>query len=105
MSAGHPLSAASTLTLSDYLDCDHVVVNVAGGRQGAVDTRLGALGHARRASVAGPYHAFAADPSLAAAEAPEEIGTMSFAMAWHPRLDSDPAQQRLRDTIRAAAPE
>ena len=64
----------------------------------------GRLGHARRASVAGPYHAFAADairgtrlvatlpwrfagdpaadPSLAVAEAPEEIGTMSFVMAW-----------------------
>jgi DNA-binding transcriptional LysR family regulator len=125
MSAGHPLASADALTLREYLDCDHVVVNVLGGRQGAVDTRLEALGHARRANVTVPYHAFAAaairgtrlvatlprrfagdlaeDPSLALAWAPAEIAPMSFAMAWHPRLDGDPAQRWLRDTIRVAA--
>jgi hypothetical protein len=36
--------------------------------------------------------------------APEETSTMSFAMTWHPRLDGDPAQQWLRDTIRATTP-
>ena len=126
MSAGHPLAANRTLTLSDYLDCDHVVVDVLAGRQGAVDTRLEALGRARRASVTVSYHALAAaavrdtrlvatlprrfaghltaDPALAVTGAPEETGTLSFSMAWHPRLDGDPAQRWLRDTVRAAAP-
>jgi DNA-binding transcriptional LysR family regulator len=125
MSAGHPLASA-TLTLADYLACEHVVVDLLAGRQGTVDTRLEALGRARRASVTVSYHAFAAaairdtrlvatlprrfagrltaDPTLAVTEAPEEIGTLSFAMAWHPRLDGDPAQRWLRDTVRAAAP-
>jgi DNA-binding transcriptional LysR family regulator len=126
MSAGHPLAAAGTLTLQDYLDCDHVVVNMAGGRQGGLDTRLEALGRARRASVTVPYHAAAAaairetplvatlpwrfagdltaDPSLTVTEAPGETGTMSFTMAWHPRLDGDPAQKWLRDAIRTTKP-
>jgi DNA-binding transcriptional LysR family regulator len=126
MSAGHPLAGVGTLTLGDYLDCDHVVVDVLAGRQGTVDTRLEALGRGRRASVTVSYHAFAAaavrdtrlvatlprrfaghltaDRALAVTGAPEEIGTLSFAMAWHPRLDGDPAQRWLRDTIRAAAP-
>jgi DNA-binding transcriptional LysR family regulator len=99
---------------------------VAGGRQGALDTRLEALGCARRATAAVPYHGLApaavrgtrlvatlprrlgadltADPSLALTGAPQETGTISFAMTWHPRLDGDPAQQWLRDTIRAARP-
>jgi len=126
MSSGHPLAASATLTLGDYLACDHVVVDVLAGRQGTVDTQLEALGRARRASVTVSYHAFAAaavrdtrlvatlprrfaghltaDRTLAVTGAPEEIGTLSFAMAWHPRLDGDPAQRWLRDTIRAAAP-
>jgi DNA-binding transcriptional LysR family regulator len=126
MSAGHPLAAAGPLTLGDYLACDHVVVDVLAGRQGTVDTRLEALGRPRRASVTVSYHAFAAaairgtpliatlprrfaghlaaDRTLAVTSAPEEIGTLSFSMAWHPRLDGDPAQRWLRDTARAAAP-
>jgi len=59
MSAAHPLSNAGTLALQGYLECDHVVVNVAGGRQGALDTRLETLGRARRASATVPYHALA----------------------------------------------
>jgi DNA-binding transcriptional LysR family regulator len=31
--------------------------------------------------------------------APDEIGTVSFVMSWHPRLDNDAAQRWLRDTI------
>jgi DNA-binding transcriptional LysR family regulator len=126
MSAGHPLAVAGPLTLADYLACDHVVVDVLAGRQGTVDTRLEALGRARRASVTVSYHAYAAavirdtrlvatlprrfaghltaDRTVVVTGAPEEIGTLSFSMAWHPRLDADPAQQWLRDTIRAAAP-
>ena len=31
--------------------------------------------------------------------APDEIGAISYAMSWHPRLDDDDAQRWLRDTI------
>jgi DNA-binding transcriptional LysR family regulator len=31
--------------------------------------------------------------------APDEIGSMSYAMSWHPRLDDDAAQRWLRETI------
>lgn len=126
MSAGHPLSAAGTIALPDYLDCDHVVIDLHAGRQASFDTRVEALGRARRARVTVRDHPLAiaavretrlvatvparlavdlaADPSLAVAWAPPEFGTISFSMAWHPRLDGDPAQRWLRDTIRAVAP-
>jgi DNA-binding transcriptional LysR family regulator len=40
--------------------------------------------------------------SLSVIPTPAEITPISFSMAWHPRLDNDPAQQWLRKTIRAA---
>jgi DNA-binding transcriptional LysR family regulator len=125
LSTDHPLHAVDRLSLKDYLDCDHVVVDIAGGRQGAVDVRLEALGHQRRASVIVPYHAFAAGairetnlvatlprrfvdglveiPSQVVIEAPAAIGPVSFSTAWHPRLDNDPAHCWLRETVRATA--
>ena len=60
LSAEHPLARAAAPTLDAYLDYDHVVINIAEGRQGAVDIRLGALGRPRRANVTVPYHALAA---------------------------------------------
>jgi DNA-binding transcriptional LysR family regulator len=117
----HPLAQRSALSLEDYLDCAHAVVDVTDGRQGQVDRRLEALGRPRRASVTVPYHAAAAaavpgsalvatlPTGLAVAQAvpgittvvaaPEEIGPMSYAMSWHPRLDDDAAHRWLRDAI------
>ncbi len=122
LSAGHPLAQTDPPTLDAYLSCDHVVVNLIGGRQGAIDTRLGALGRQRRANVTVPYHTLAAavaqetsliatlpsrllstlaiPPGLTVIAPPPEIGPVSFSMAWHPRLDNDPAHRWLRDTIR-----
>jgi DNA-binding transcriptional LysR family regulator len=34
---------------------------------------------------------------------PVELEPFQYFMAWHPRLDHDPAQQWLRDTIRSVA--
>ena len=124
LSAKHPLARGAAPTLDSYLDCDHVIVNIAEGRQGLLDTRLGGLGWARRASLTVPYLALAAavvqgtnlvatlpkqfletltiPRSLSVIPAPAEIGPISFSMAWHPRLDNDPAQQWLRETIRSA---
>ena len=124
LSAEHPLARAAQPTLDAYLDCDHVIINIGDGRQGAVDIRLGALGRPRRANVTVPYNALAAavvqqtnliatlpnrlldaltiPAPLSVIPAPAEIGPVSFSMAWHPRLDNDPAQQWLRETIRSA---
>ena len=124
LSAEHPLARAGEPTLDAYLDCDHVIINIAEGRQGAVDIRLGALGRPRRANVTVPYTALAAavvqetnliatlpnrlldaltiPTSLSVIPTPAEITPISFSMAWHPRLDNDPAQQWLREKIRAA---
>lgn len=121
VSSSHPLAQSSDVSLADYLECAHIVVDVADGRQGHVDRRLEALGRPRRASVTVPYHAAAAAavpgtalvatlPQSFAIQhatpgvttvipAPGEIGPMSYTMSWHPRLDHDAAQRWLRDTI------
>jgi DNA-binding transcriptional LysR family regulator len=117
----HPLAQASAIPLADYLECAHIVVDVTDGRQGHVDRKLEALGRPRRASLTVPYHAAAAAavpgtalvatlPQSFATQhaspgtttvvpAPKEIGPMSYAMSWHPRLDGDDAQRWLRDLI------
>jgi DNA-binding transcriptional LysR family regulator len=117
----HPLARRSGLTLDDYLDCAHVVIDIADGRQGNVDRRLETLGRPRRASVTVPYHAAAAAavpgtplvatlpvdlatrlavPGVTAVvAAPEQVGAIACAMSWHPRLDDDAAQRWLRETI------
>jgi DNA-binding transcriptional LysR family regulator len=123
LSSHHPLAQRTVLSLEDYLHSSHVVVDVTDGRQGHVDRRLESLGRPRRASVTVPYHAAAAaavpGTSLVATlpssfairhatpgattviPAPAEIGPMSYAMSWHPRLDDDAAQRWLRDSITA----
>jgi len=122
LSAEHPSAGKAALSLDEYLECAHAVVDIADGRQGAVDQRLDALGRPRRASVTVPYHAAAAaaaretqlvatlprrladdlvgDPSLVLVDAPPEIPAVTLFMDWHPRLDDDPAQRWLRDLIR-----
>lgn len=121
VSSHHPLALRCAVSLEDYLQCAHVVVDVTDGRQGHVDTRLESLGRSRRATVTVPYHTAAAaavpGTSLVATlprrlavqhaaagitsviPAPDDIGAMSYAMSWHPRLDNDPAQRWLRNTI------
>jgi DNA-binding transcriptional LysR family regulator len=126
MSREHPLAAHPHITLDEYLACSHVVVNIADGQQGALDQRLQARGAPRRASLTVAFHAAAAaavpgtmlvatlpwrlvtnnarDKTTRVIRAPTEFESMSFWMAWHPRLDNDPAQQWLRDTIRSLTP-
>jgi DNA-binding transcriptional LysR family regulator len=121
VASSHPLAQATGMTLADYLDCAHVVVDIVDGRQGLVDRRIEALGRPRRASVTVPYHAAAAAcvpgtalvatlPARYAIEqarpgsttviaVPPEIGKVSFAMSWHPRLDDDAGHRWLREAI------
>jgi DNA-binding transcriptional LysR family regulator len=120
----HPLAAAGpAMTLDDYLDCAHLLVEVVDGDQSVIDGYLQGLGTPRTASVTVPYHAAAADlvpgtslvatiparlaahhtgePGIAVIPAPAEVQDMSYQMVWHPRLDGDPAQRWLRDAVRA----
>ena len=123
LSADHPLSDRAQLGLDDYLRCSHVAVNVIGGDQTVIDRHLQALGTPRRISLSVPYHAaaplavpgtrlvatlprrlvahHAEDPSVRLVAAPPEILDMTYYMAWHPRLDDDPAQRWLRRTVRS----
>jgi len=125
LSREHPLASRARLSLDDYLACAHVVVGILDGRQGMLEQRLEALGSPRRGSVVVPYHAAAAaavpgtdliatlpallarelaDPTTVLLRAPPELEPMHFSLCWHPRLDNDPAQCWLRDTLRAASP-
>lgn len=121
MDAGHPLARSQQLTLEQYLACAHVIVDVTDEGQNAVDRHLLALGHARAPSLTVPYHSAAAaavagtrlvatlpeclarshrrDPALRMVTPPAEVKPTLHFMAWHPRLEDDPAQQWLRGRL------
>jgi DNA-binding transcriptional LysR family regulator len=121
----HPLAGRASLTLDDYLRCRHVAIDVTAGTQPAIDRVLAARGTPRDVASILPFHAVAPlalpgtrlmvtlpsllVPSMAGGErlsvvpAPPEIETLSYRMAWHPRVDSDPGHRWLREVVRAAA--
>jgi DNA-binding transcriptional LysR family regulator len=121
----HPLAGRPALTLDDYLACRHVAIDVTAGTQPAIDRVLAARGTPRDVASIMPFHAVAPltlpgtalmvtlpsllVPSLAGRErlsvvpAPPEIETLSYRMAWHPRVDSDPGHRWLRSVVRSAA--
>ena len=122
MARDHPLADVRQPALDDYLDAVHVVVGTVAGRQVAIDDLLDRHHRPRRAGLCVPYHSVAAravpgtaliatlprrlavehtaDPALRVLPAPPEITPLRYHMAWHPRLDDDPAQRWLRDTVR-----
>ncbi|MFI0237588.1 LysR family transcriptional regulator [Streptomyces sp. NPDC016845] len=123
LSRDHPLADRPRLTLDDYLDSRHVIVGTVGGRQTAIDDLLDQLRRPRRAGLSVPYHSVAplavpgtgliatlphriavehaSDPALRTLPAPREIPPLRYHMTWHARLDDDPAQRWLRDTVRS----
>ena len=125
MSTDHPLAKRKRLTLDEYLRGSHLVIDIIDGDQPLIAQRLRALGVARRAAVTVPQNAgapsalpgtslvatlnkrlvdrYVDDPALAVVAAPAELEPFQYFMFWHPRLDNDPAQQWLRDTIRSVA--
>jgi DNA-binding transcriptional LysR family regulator len=125
MSADHPLAKRKRLTLDEYLGCPHLVIDIIDGEQPLIADRLTELGVARRAALTLPLNVGAPaalpetnlvatlnrrlvdryrdDPALAVVAAPVELEAFDYFMVWHPRLDRDPAQQWLRDTIRSVA--
>lgn len=112
-------------TLKQYLDCPHVVVETWGDQQTPVDRPLAELGLKRRAALRVPFFVptllaiartdltvtvprrlakFAAPwKGLQLIEPPREIKGFSYFMAWHPRLDAEPAHSWFREQVRGAA--
>jgi DNA-binding transcriptional LysR family regulator len=125
MSADNPLAKRKRLTLDEYIRCSHLVIDIIDGEQPLIADRLRELGVARRATLTLPLlvgapaalpgtslvatlnrrlvDKYADDPALAVVAAPVELEPFDYFMVWHPRLDHDPAQQWLRDTIRSVA--
>ena len=123
MAADHPLAKRKRLTLDEYLRCSHLMIDIIDGQQPVIDNRLRELGLARCGSLTLPLFVgapaalpesnlvatlterlmdkYGHDPAIAVVRAPVELERMEYFMVWHPRLDQDPAQQWLRDTIRA----
>ncbi len=123
MAADHPLAKRKRLTLDEYLRCSHLMIDIIDGQQPVIDNRLRELGLARRGALTLPLFVgapaalpesnlvatlterlmdrYGDDPAIAVVRAPIELERMEYFMVWHPRLEHDPAQQWLRDTIRA----
>jgi DNA-binding transcriptional LysR family regulator len=125
LSADHPLAKRKRLTLDEYLRCSHLVIDIIDGEQPLIAERLRELGVARRASLTWPLNSgalsalpgthlvatlnkrlvdgYADNQALAVVAAPVELEPFQYFMFWHPRLDHDPAQRWLRDTIHSVA--
>ncbi|AQT79364.1 hypothetical protein B1R94_08945 [Mycolicibacterium litorale] len=121
----HPLAGVARVTLDDYLEYPHIVIDTSDGRQTAVDRPLASLGRPRDAAVTVPYHssALALLPgtdliatlparlragwsgvhTLRAQPAPTEVATLRYQMIWNRALDSDQRHVWLRGVVRAAA--
>jgi DNA-binding transcriptional LysR family regulator len=111
----------SRLSLKRYLAADHITVAVLDGVQTIPDKRLAALGLTRNSTIRLPYFGAALEclpetnlvltatsgiaqiakkhPGLRVFEAPEELSGFAFQAIWHPRLDSDPANTWMRETL------
>jgi len=111
-----------TLTITQYLKAEHVVVSIQSGIQVAPDKYLSAQGYKRHIALQVPYHEAAtrcvAGTKLIATvprrfvegmvqtadikvlKAPPEIGGFRYVMIWHPRLNTDAAHAWLRTTMR-----
>jgi DNA-binding transcriptional LysR family regulator len=120
----HPLAQHPALDLKQYLQCQHLIIDTEKGEQPAVDRVLKRLGTPRTAALTVPFHALAPatltgtrlvatmpsrlvtglvdDSQVRVLQAPPEIDTMSYYMAWHPRLDGDRGHSWLRDNVRAS---
>ncbi|WP_163766084.1 LysR family transcriptional regulator [Mycolicibacterium parafortuitum] len=121
--ADHP-STGPALTLAEYCECRHLVIDVTDGLQPDVDLPLHGRGYRRSAAVTVPYHS-AVPPILAGTDlvatipgslartwpgdhrvrvldAPAEIRRLTYRMVWHPAYDNDRRHRWLRSTVRAA---
>jgi DNA-binding transcriptional LysR family regulator len=114
---GHPVKR---LTLDRFCELGHVLVAPGETEGGIVDTALAKIGRTRRVMVR--VHTFALAPPIVAATdlvitaprlslratdlvrhaSPVELATHGVYLAWHPRVDSDPASKWFRAKVLAA---
>jgi DNA-binding transcriptional LysR family regulator len=124
--ADHPVTDYR-MSLADFVSYPHVVVTTSGEEQPVVERRLAQLGLRRPSGLRVPYFSAAvtalpgtplvatlprrlaerheADPSLRLLEVPVEFSPYPYGMAWHPRVDGDPAHGWLREIVRRAGRE
>src|SRR5246127_4509497 len=115
---------AHRLTLKQYLDFQHVLVELREGQQALVDCALSQLGAKRRVPLTLPFYV----PAILAVaqtdliltvprrlakitavmvgvrivEAPREIKSFPYFMAWHPRLTNEPAHKWFHEQLRSS---
>ena len=116
---------ASRLTLKQYLDAPHAIVNVLAGQQTLVDRPLAELGLRRRVALSVPFfvpatlaildtdlivtiprrlaQSFQTMRELSIVKPPAAIRSFPYLMVWHPRLTGDLAQAWVRDQVRVIA--
>jgi DNA-binding transcriptional LysR family regulator len=116
---------APRLTLAQYLELPHVAVETWAGQQTPVDRPLAQFGAKRRVVLSVSFFSAAifavANTDLVVtvprrltkivrplkgvrlAEPPKEINSFPYFMAWHPRLNEEPAHAWFRDQVRVAA--
>jgi len=120
VSLDHPFRG-KRLSLKQYLEYSHVVVNVSGGHQILVDRSLADLGLRRRVGLTVPYFMsgilsiqetryivtvprrltdiLPESVSIRVVEPPRELRRFNYVMGWHRRLHSEPAHIWFRDQV------
>ena len=122
----HPLSKQESITLDEYLTCNHLVIDITDGTQPSIDQVLAAHGTPRRASLTMPFHATAPaaliatqlvmsipsqvlvhyvvghGPELCVLPAPTEISPLPYYMSWHARVQHDKGHRWLRQEVLSA---
>ena len=115
---------ARRLTLKQYLEFQHVLVEIRDGQQALVDRALSRLGAKRHVALTLPFFVpaiFAIAQTdliltvprrlakittvmagVRVVEAPREIKSFPYFMAWHPRLTNEPAHKWFRGQQRSA---
>lgn len=121
LSRDHPVTAEQ-LTLDEFTAYPHVVITILAGGQTMVERRLDEYGLRRPTGLRVPYFsaaaaavpgteliatlprraalAYADDPACRVAAAPAELPSFPYGIAWHPRVDTDPAHRWLRQVVR-----
>ena len=116
--AGHP-RGTQPLTIDEYCSLGHLIVSSSGRMEGLMDARLKSMGLARDVLISAP-NGDSIGPLLAATDLvctlprsmidtvgpgieayamPFELPDMTLAMAWHSRLDKQPAHRWLREEL------
>jgi DNA-binding transcriptional LysR family regulator len=120
--ADHPILSKDKIKPEEYAAWPHGLIDPRGNRSGIVDTRLKELGLERRVIISLPYFLSAADlvtnsdliftlparmaehvaqrRGLATFDPPLKLPTFPIRLGWHTRLDAEPGNLWLRESIR-----